>query len=130
MLAAYKAFGPGLVEPVVLVALLFGLFFAGTSAHAHNNPIPFWKCVAVYVLVFLWGTSHWHTGHSTNGELVFTAVVVAVGIVVSFSSIRHGDWATKIMASIIFLPATLYTFAVIYHGLRNWNNIIKYWSGE
>ena len=127
-LGAYKAFGPAIVEFAVPISILLGLIFAGIFAHANNIPVPFWKCFVVYATTFIWGIN-WHTGPPTENEMAFTAVVFATGIVLSFSAIRDGHWATKIMGLLIFLPMAYSVGFRVYHSLQNWSDIVDYWCG-
>ena len=127
-LGAYAALGPTIFELAVPTAILLGIIFAGISAHKSNVPVPFWKCLTVYALIFFWGTS-WHTGPPSDDEMIMMAVVFATGLVLSFSAIRHGHWATKIMGLLIFLPIVWGIGLHAYNALRNWSNIVDYWCG-
>ena len=129
LLGAYAALGPSIVDLAVPVTILLGLIFTGVCAHKNSLPIPFWKCFVVYILIFFWGTSS-HTGPPTDDEMVFTAIVFGTGIVLSFSSIRDGHWATKIMGLLIFVPIAWSICLHAYNALRNWSNVVDYWHGS
>ena len=128
VLGAFAALGPPVVALGVPISIFLGLIFAGVAAHKNQASIPFWKCTVVYTLLFFWGTS-WHTGPPSNEELVFTAFVFATGVVLSFSSIRDGHWATKIMGTLVFLPIAWFIGSHIFRAYRNWSDVVRYWYG-
>ena len=130
LLSLYAAFGPRIAGPAFAIGIPVGLIVAGVSTRGTKESIAFWKCMVVYVLLFLWGINT-HTGPSSEPEIVCTAVVIAVGIVLSFSSMVYGRWTTKIMAAIAFLPLVLLaTTAIYYSASQNWSNIVRYWFGR
>ena len=128
LLGAYQAFGASVLELAVPISIPLGLTVAGIFAHKKSVPIPFWKCFVAYVMIFFWGTNS-HTGPPTEGETVFMVVAFATGMVLSFSSIRDGHWATKIMGLIIFIPLVFLVGSRVLYGLRNWSAVVDYWSG-
>lgn len=128
ILGVYKIFGANSLGFLVLLGILLGLIFAGILSYRDNLPIPFIKCLVAYFLFFIWGMST-HTGPLSKEEAVYAAVVIGIGLVLSFSSVREGNWATKVMGLIIFFQYASFFCIWLFNGFRSWSNITDYWLG-
>ena len=110
--------------------LLLGVVIAvGVSSHKADRVVPFWQCVGAGLIAFFLVTNlslrFW-----TEQDVVGYAVLIGFGLWFSYSSIRRGYWATKLLSVpfAIFYMFIMYGIAalVIFH----WDFICDYWFGR
>lgn len=128
LLGAYIALGPSMIELVPPTCIVLGLLFAGVRAHQNHHAVPFWKCVAAYTLISVWGFNH-HPYPPSDQETIVAILVCAASIVLAGSSILKGHWATKIMGLTVFVPTTFVVLAAIHQASKYEFSIGDYWLG-
>lgn len=126
-LGAHAALGAKVIPVLVFCFAVAALTRAGYVAHAEGKGIPFWKSI-VAVLAAMFFPPMSRCGPSEN-EIIVMAVVVGVCVVFSYSAVRHGHWATKVVGMLVFFPSVAFIAITAFDALRSWSNVVDYWSG-
>ena len=113
-----------------LAAAVTGLVATGVEAYKAGKSFPFWQCISAMTLSLLLPAQvSSRYGDMSYESAVTRAGLLGIAVVLAFSAIRNGHWATKIAALFVFIPFSLLIFAIIMVGISNWPDVWRYWTG-
>lgn len=106
---------------VLVTSAIIALYYACTQ-----DQLPsLYMCIGAVLLLFFLVPS---LGPPSEAELILSDIAVGIGIWLSFNAIRYGHWSTKLVACCTFILYSLLIGGAIFGAIRNWNNIITYWT--
>lgn len=108
----------------MFVTLLLGLWFWAGQLDSSKRKMPPAGKFAGSVVLLLFSSNF--DDRTADGFFVVCAMH-AVGAVLAFSALCHGQLVTKIWAALLLCVYLAIFRLCLSSGLKNWDNVVEYW---